>query len=275
MHNTCSIIISYNSNEAKLLMLAKTLSKISFVLIFDNSHNLNYRIFKSLDSVEIIDLNENLGTLKAYNYALFYKQQYKYFWLWDQDTTITENTCIDFYNRSINLFETNRNIVVTTFYDKKNFISPFNKKNILIKASTSLFFRDRLMNLKENYFDENLFMDYGDWLLSQLIYENGLEIKQIRIDNYTHEFGEVENTIIGAYARSSENRIYMQALNSVYIFRKIGFFNFLSFLLLCRIILLPLKNLLFKNSCKRTKIFLLGLIDGIKGKKSNEFIHKQ
>lgn len=272
MHNTCSIIIAYKSDEAKLHLLAKTLSKVSYVLIFDNSQTLNILSFNTLYNVEIINLNENLGTLKAYNYALINNPQYKYFWLWDQDTSITLDICREFYFQSINLFETNRNLVVTTFQDKKNYISPFNKKNILIKASTSLLNMDRLKHFNINSFEENLFMDYGDWFLSQIIYDCGLEISQIKIPNYTHQFGEVENTILGPYSRSSENRIYMQALNSIYIFKKIGLFNFLSLLLLCRIIFLPFKNIIFKNSYRRSKIFITGLFNGMKGIKSNDFI---
>ena len=48
MHNTCSIIIAYKSDEAKLHLLAKTLSKVSYVLIFDNSQTLNILSFNTL-----------------------------------------------------------------------------------------------------------------------------------------------------------------------------------------------------------------------------------
>jgi hypothetical protein len=66
----------------------------------------------------------------------------------------------------------------------------------------------------------------------------------------------------------------MQALNSIYIFKRIGLLNFLSILLFCRIFVIPFKNLIFKNSFKRTKLFFKGLFDGLYGLNSEDFMFK-
>jgi GT2 family glycosyltransferase len=274
MHNTCSVIIFYKGDEKKVFALSHVLSKFSHVIIFDNSQTLNTKIFRIFNNVEIINLYENIGTARAYNHAISNYIKFKYFWLWDQDTIITEKICNEFYKKSITLFKINNKLVATTFLDKKNFISPINKQNILIKASTTLIQIDRINNLKNNVFENDLFMDYVDWLFAQKIYTAGFEIIQIPIKEYKHEFGEKENTIFGDYSRSSEIRLYMQALNSMYIFKNIGLLNFLSILLFFRILFIPFKNLIFKNSFKRTSLFLKGLFDGFHGIKSDDFIHK-
>lgn len=267
----CSIICSFNPNQQILSALCQSLSKLSIIYIIDNSFNLNKSLCLNRD-IHIILPEDNLGTLRAYNFIISQYPEYKYFWLWNQDTIITEESANSFLQKSISIFNESDNIVATTIFDKKNRRHPYKNNVVLVKESTTLFNANRIRNICDGWFDENLFMDYGDWLFSQNIISKGGKIIEIDGVKYKHILGEPEKTLLGSLNRSSVSRLHMQGLNTIYILNKYGFFSYLSLLLLARIFFIPLKNILFKKSFLRTKAFYAGIYDGIKGELSINYI---
>lgn len=270
----CSIICSYHPNIDRIKDLCIILSKFSTVVVVDNSQSIDKTFFSAIQNLIIITPEENLGTLRAYNLVIRQYPEFQYFWLWNQDTIITISAASEFISKSQNLFNKDYKLVATTFYDKKNWINPINKDEILIKESTTLFNILRLKSLFVDLFDENLFMDYGDWDLSIRIQKAGGKVSQIYGISHEHSFGDPEQTIIGSFNRSSETRLYLQGLNFAYLLRKRRLFPFINFLLLLRVFILPFKNLLFKNSYNRSKKFFLGIINGFRGETSSEYIAK-
>lgn len=273
--NICSIICSYYPNIDSIKGLCIILSKFSNVVLVDNSRSIDKTFFSDIQNLIILTPEENIGTLKAYNLVIRKYPEFEYFWLWNQDTILSTDAIEEFLNKSFNLFKEEYNLIATTFYDKTNWINPF-KTNIftLIKESTTLINIVRLRRISVALFDENLFMDYGDWDLSYRIQKAGGKIIQINGISHEHSLGDSEKTIIGSLNRSSEIRLYMQGLNFAYLQRNRIFFSFINFLLMLRFFILPFKNLLFKNSFKRTKKYWAGVINGFKGEVSSEFISK-
>lgn len=267
----CSIICSFNPDYERLLALCKTLCEFSNVYIVDNSLNLN-KIFFDDYEVNIISPGENLGTLKAYNLIINKYPDYNYFWLWNQDTIISEESAKQFLEASQLQFLKYENVAATTIFDRKNRRHPFKSDVVLVKESTTLFKSNRIKKISNTWFDENLFMDYGDWCFSQTIIDGEGKIVEIKGIEYAHVLGEPESTVFGNLNRSSENRLYMQGLNSIYIYKKYGLLSFISLLLVARMFFIPLKNILFKKYFERTKAFYGGIIDGLNGKLSIEFI---
>jgi GT2 family glycosyltransferase len=270
----CSIICSYYPNIQILRNLSQTLSLYSDVYIVDNSQNLQEDSFSEFDSLTIIKTKENIGTLKAYNHVIETFPHYEYYWLWDQDTSISLESVEKFLNISKQQFLEDSELVATTFYDPTTFVHPFIRNQILIKGSTSLFCKDRVEKFVGSWFDEHLFMDYGDWDFSSRIQKSGGKVAQIEGIEYKHIFGEPEKTLFGEKYRSSMNRLYMQGLNSAYFFKKWKKSSFIASLLAGRAVILPFKNLLFKNSHRRTCVFYKGIFNGLKGEVSSDFMKK-
>jgi GT2 family glycosyltransferase len=120
-------------------------------------------------------------------------------------------------------------------------------------------------------FDENLFMDYGDWDFSYRLYKAGGRVIQVDGVHIGHQLGEPEKTIFGAMNRSSPMRLRMQGINTAYLIRKHGIFNFPNSLLIARLFFVPFKNFLFKYSIYRSRQFLSGVMSGIKGDLSSTY----
>jgi GT2 family glycosyltransferase len=256
----------------RLVDLCKVLSRFSTVMVVDNALNLDPNSFSDCSKVEIVIPPQNLGTLKAYNFVIDQHPEFDYFWFWNQDTSITDEVAKTFVDQSEVLFESNPKMIATTFFDARNWKNPLFKNRFLIKESTTLLNVVRMKKLGIGLFDENLFMDYGDWDLSHRIIKAGGKIVQIKGLSYIHFLGEPEKTILGKYYRSSESRLYMQGLNFIYLIRNRGFFTFIGMLLSFRFIILPFKNLLFDHSSRRNKMYFKGISDGIKGITSSNYI---
>jgi GT2 family glycosyltransferase len=271
----CSIICSYYPNRQILRNLCQTLSLYSDVYIVDNSQHLQEDTFSENDSLTIVKTEINLGTSKAYNHVIENFPQYEYYWLWDQDTSISSESAEKFLEISKQQFFEESKLVATTFYDPTTIAHPLKKGVILIKGSSSLFRKDRVEKFVGSWFDEHLFMDYGDWDFSYRIQQNGGKVTQIKGIEYQHIFGEPEKTILGEKFRSSMNRLYMQGLNSAYFFKKWKNSSFIATLLLGRAIFLPFKNLLFKNSFRRIVLFFKGIYHGLKGFDSSAYMKKR
>ncbi len=273
-HQIASIITSFNPNIERLRNLCQILSDFSFVFVVDNSNSLMETPFNDLKDVMIIGTGKNLGTLAAYNYGIEHYPNFEYYWLWDQDTIILSETASSFLTKSFELF-LRESQVATTFYDVKTKIDPFNKNFALYKTSTTLFHKKRVEQLTDFWFDSKMFMDYGDWDLAQTLQYKGGVISQIEVKNYTHAYGDPENTLLGTKFRSSEMRLYMQGLNTVYLIKNRKKTSLIVRLLVARFFFLPLKNLLFKNSFNRTLQFYKGILDGLKGITSSDFMDKK
>ena len=268
----CSIICSYYPNIENLKSLSLVLSKFSKVVIVDNASSLKQEDFDDITNIEIIYPKKNLGTVKANNLVINLFPEFEYFWFWNHDTTISVNVAETFIQKSQELFANDNKLIATTFFDKRNWKNPFFKNRILIKESTTLFNFNRMKGLGIDMFDEQLFLDYGDWDLSYRIQKAGGRIYQINGLTYDHSLGEPEKTILGNFYRSSELRLYMQGLNFIYLIKKNGVFSFISLLLFIRFLILPFKNLLFKNTIVRNKMFFKGILHGIKGETSLHYI---
>lgn len=274
LNKTCSIICSYNPEVNNLKELCLVLLNYGTVIIVDNTRNLNKSDIFDTDNIIIIKPKVNLGTLKAYNLVINQHPEFHFFWLWNQDSMISISDAGKFLNKSFHLFENDEKMIATTIYDPKNLGNPLMRKEILIRESTTLFNIKRFNSFSLDFFDEKLFMDYGDWDLSYRIQKAGGNINQILGISCEHSYGDPEKTIFGDFYRSSEIRLYMQGLNSIYLVRKHGFLSFISFLLFIRFFILPFKNFIFKNSYSRSKMYFKGILNGIKGETSSVFIAK-
>lgn len=272
--NICSVVCSYLPVLDKLNSLCKVLSGFSDVIIVDNARILDKSLYINYNNIKIFTPEYNLGTLKAYNTIIENNSSYDYFWLWDQDTALSAEASAMFLEKSFKELDSDDRLVVTTFFDKKNRINPFKHGQILIKGSTTFIDIRRLRKLSIGLFDQNLFMDYGDWDLSYRIQKAGGKILQIPGIIYEHSFGDTEKTIVGNLNRSSEIRLYIQGFNYSYLLKNRSIFSFINFLLTLRVIIIPFKNLLFKNSLKRTSLFFSGIIDGFMGNSSLDFIKR-
>lgn len=271
----CSIICSYYPNIDNLKSLSKVLSGFSTVIIVDNASNLKPYDFEEIPNIKIITPGKNLGTVKANNLVINLHPEFDYFWFWNHDTIISTDVAESFIQQSQTLFTNDKRLIATTFFDKRNWKNPLYKNRFLIKESTTLFNFKRMKAFGIEMFDEQLFLDYGDWDLSYRIQKAGGKIYQISGLTYSHSLGEPEKTILGNLYRSSELRLYLQGINFIYLIKKHGSFNFVSLLLFLRFIILPFKNLLFKNRFVRNKMFFKGILDGMKGETSLSYIESR
>lgn len=266
-----SIICAYFPNNERILNLASSLLTVGDVVIVNNGGTIEFDLGSHGNHISIINPNRNLGTLASYNLIINDFRDYGYYWLWNQDTEISKEAAFDFVRNAKNVFIKDESVVCVTIFDKKNFVSPVDNSLILARESTTMICKNRLQRMLPDCFDENLFMDYGDWDFSYRLYRAGgrvIQIDGIRID---HQLGEPEKTIFGAMNRSSPMRLRMQGINTAYLIRKHGILNFPSALLVARFFFLPIKNFLFKHSIKRSIQFLSGLMSGIKGELSSSY----
>jgi GT2 family glycosyltransferase len=259
----CNIICVYNPEKETLLNQIYVLNKFGIVYVVDNSNTLDHDFFDDYENVFLINLNKNLGTLGAYNIVINLDLDYDLFWLWDQDTVVSVDDALKFIKDSNEIFKSDLKCVATTFFDKKNYVHPLFKNLIIAKASTSLFCKKKLEQFLPFGFDEDLFMDYGDFDFTYKIYKSGATLRQIIVSNYTHEFGEKTQTWIGKIGKSSNFRVYMQGANTIKVIKKHGFFSFPATLLVLRFFIFPFKELILFNTVSSLKFFYRGIFDAI------------
>ena len=271
MDKILSIVCAYFPNNERLSALVSSLLKAGDVVVVNNGGAIQLDVPGGPHHASIIDSGRNLGTLASYNLVIAQKQTYSHFWLWNQDSEITPSAVKVFVNKAVQCFSNNAETVCVTVFDKKNFVSPLNPHLILAKESTSILSRERLQKLMPEWFDERLFMDYGDWDFSYRLYKAGGRVNQIDGVHIGHQLGEPEKTVFGAMNRSSTMRLHMQGINTCYLIRKHGAFNFPNALLMLRFFFVLLKNFLFKEPIKRNKQFLSGVMSGIKGELSSTY----
>ncbi|WP_186830313.1 hypothetical protein [Mitsuaria sp. TWR114] len=271
MDKVLSIVCAYFPNNERLSSLVASLLEAGDVVVVNNGGTVQLDVPSGQHEASVIDSGRNLGTLASYNLVIAQKQEYSHFWLWNQDSEITPDDVQAFVTKADRSFSSDPATVCVTVFDKKNFVSPLNRNLILAKESTSILARERLQSLLPEWFDEKLFMDYGDWDFSYRLFKAGGRVRQIDGVHIGHQLGEPEKTIFGAMNRSSPMRLHMQGINTAYLVRKHGVFNFPNALLVCRCFFLPFKNFLFKNSIKRNRQFLSGVWSGIKGGLSSTY----
>ena len=271
MDKILSIVCAYFPNNERLSALVRSLLEAGDVVVVNNGGTIQLDVPTGPHLASIIDLGRNLGTLASYNLVIAQKQTYSHLWLWNQDSEITPSDVKVFINKADQCFSNDAETVCVTVFDKKNFVSPLNRHLVLAKESTSILSRERLQKLMPEWFDEKLFMDYGDWDFSYRLYKVGGRINQIDGVHIGHQLGEPEKTVFGAMNRSSPMRLHMQGINTCYLIRKHGAFNFPNALLMTRFFFVLLKNFLFEGSIKRNKQFLSGVMSGIKGELSSTY----
>lgn len=267
-----SIICAYHPNNEALSSLARTLSTASNVVVVLNGGT--FAPDQPLEStlIQIYEPGENLGTLAAYNRIIEMNPSYDYYWLWNQDTVISSESVAAFISRAQTQFLSDPALVGVTVFDRKNFINPLKRRCILAKESTTLFSASRMRSITDHWFDASLFMDYGDWEISYRIFQCGGRISQLDGIKTGHRLGDPEATLLGRFYRSSPMRLHMQGINSARLIRRLGPLNFITSLLAMRTALLPFKNMLFKDSWRRTRLYFKGLQIGLKGLTSEQFI---
>lgn len=271
MDKVLSIVCAYFPNNERLSSLVRSLLEAGDVIVVNNGGTIQLDVPAGPHHASIIDSGRNLGTLASYNLVIKQKQTYSHFWLWNQDSEISPEDVRAFVTKAEQCFSSDPATVCVTVFDKKNFVSPLNRHLILAKESTSILSRERLQKLLPEWFDEKLFMDYGDWDFSYRLYKAGGRVSQIHGVHIGHQLGEPEKTMFGAMNRSSPMRLHMQGINTAYLLRKHGAFNFPNALLTARLFFLPFKNFLFKDSIKRNRQFLSGVLSGIKGGLSSTY----
>lgn len=271
MDKILSIVCAYFPNNERLSALVNSLLEVGDVVVVNNGGGIQLDAQIGQHQVTVIDSGRNLGTLASYNLVIAQKQTYSHFWLWNQDSEITSEDAKAFITKADECFSIDAATVCVTVFDKRNFVSPLSRHLILAKESTSILSRERLQRLLPEWFDEKLFMDYGDWDFSYRLYKSGGRVSQIDGIHIGHQLGEPEKTVLGAMNRSSPMRLHMQGINTCYLIRKHGIFNFPNALLIARFFFVPLKNFLFKDPIKRNKQFLSGVLSGIKGELSSTY----
>lgn len=271
MDKVLSIVCAYFPNNERLSSLVKSLLEAGDVVVMNNGGPIQLDVPSGPSQALVIDSGRNLGTLASYNLVIAQKQAYSHFWLWNQDSEITPDDVRAFVAKAKQCFSNDAATVCVTVFDKKNFVSPLNRHLVLAKESTSILSRERLQKLLPDWFDEKLFMDYGDWDFSYRLYQAGGRVSQIAGVHIGHQLGEPEKTLFGAMNRSSPMRLHMQGINTGYLIRKHGIFNFPSALLMARVFFIPFKNFLFKDSIERNKQFLSGVMSGFKGRLSSAY----
>jgi GT2 family glycosyltransferase len=271
MDQVLSIVCAYFPNNERLSSLVRSLLEAGDVIVVNNGGTIQLDVPAGPHHANVIDPGRNLGTLASYNLVIEQKQTYSHFWLWNQDSEISPGDVKAFVTKADQCFSSDPATVCVTVFDKKNFVAPLNRQLILAKESTSILSRERLQILLSEWFDEKLFMDYGDWDFSYRLYKAGGRINQIDGVYIGHQLGEPEKTVFGAMNRSSLMRLHMQGINTAYLIRKHGAFNFPAALLMARFFFLPFKNFLFKDSIKRTRQFLSGVLSGMKGGLSSTY----
>lgn len=271
MGKILSIICAYFPNNQLLSLLVSVLSTVGDVAIVNNGGKIELPLSQRGNSIFILDYGYNLGTLASYNRVISQRQEYSYYWLWDQDSEISEGEADKFVSKAEVCFNRNDNTVCVTSFDNKNYISPINHNLILAKASTSMISKSHFEKLCIGWFDEKLFMDYGDWDFLYRLFKVGGRVKQISGIHIKHQLGELEKTLLGPVNRSSLMRLHMQGINTAYLVKKHGIFNFPVLFLIVRFFFLPFKNILFSDTMKRNRRFWDGFLYGIKGGVSSTY----
>ena len=265
------ICVYFPENNNNLLRLVEVLAQCGDVYIVINGGDLGGNI-ASNKKVNIINNGVNYGTYAAYNLVFTENPDYDYYWLWDQDTYFDIENARLFLSEAKILFENDNKISAVTTSDTKNFVSPFNQKLLLAKASTTLIDYKRANQFLSSIFDLNFFLDLGDWDFCMRLYKGGGYIAEIPGILISHSLGEPVTTIFGEIRRPSEFRLFIQGLafyRYIFIYKRA---DFISFLLICRTLYLPLKNLIFKNGIKRTMIYLNGIWHAHLGMSVQEYI---
>jgi GT2 family glycosyltransferase len=266
------ICLYYPENFTSLNNFINNLSEYSDVLIILNGGKIPENIKFPLN-VFIMNDGINYGTLNAYNAAIKHHNSYEFYWLWNQDTDIPNESLRRFIIEASLFFEASESASAITIYDPKNFTHPLQPGLILFKESTTLLRKISVEQCTGYWFDESFFMDCGDWDLALRIYKGGGYIKQLSKITYQHQLGDPEDTIFGPLSRPSEVRLFMQGINFyryLFIYHR---FDFITFLLIVRtFFVLPFKNFLFKNSFRRNLIYFKGIVYGYSGKSSVDWI---
>ena len=264
MIKPCSIVCCYFCNPCITNKIILNLSEFGKVYVFINGGEpplINYKLHKK---IILIKSEKNLGTTGAYN-KIINSTNHSYYWLWDQDSYISKKSAKKFLKKSNKEFLVNKNCLMTTVKDKKNSFKFLNNKLILSKASSSLINSLRVKKNLKFQFDENLFLDYGDWDFCFRIFNTKNKIIEIEGVNIGHKLGNKYLSIFGNFLSGpSPIRITLQIANTFYLFKKYKF-SLINFILFLRLILLPFKLLIYNDYFKRLKYYFKGIILGLKG----------
>lgn len=271
MDKILSVVCAYFPDNNRLSLLVSALMSAGDVVVVNNGGPIDFDLPSGGNRVSVLDSGRNLGTLASYNLVISQQPGYSYYWLWDQDSVISKGDVDKFVSRAKRCFDDNEDTACVTVFDKKNYISPLKRELVLTKASTSLMSKARVEKLLSDWFDEKLFMDYGDWDFSYRLFKAGGKVGQLDDIHIGHQLGDPEKTIFGPINRSSSMRLHMQGINTAYLIKKHGVMNFLVFLLVIRLFIVPIKNFLFNESLKRNKLFFSGVFFGVNGGFSSDY----
>jgi rhamnosyltransferase len=169
----CGLIISYNPTENIIHNVDKLLKQVQKVIVVDNgsfdSASRSYlETLQSLERLEIIFNNENLGIATGLNQGINIAIQEKYEWIitFDQDTVIPQNFTNDLL-KCHDSIDSNIHIAIMCAVYINTFSSYENKsRSDHYKCVRSTMTSGSLMKIsaiKEiGMFDENLFIDWVD-----------------------------------------------------------------------------------------------------------------
>lgn len=195
-----AVIITYNPDIQVLIEnIGQIQPQVDQVVIIDNgSKNIDF-IRNSVQNVDIINLETNVGIAKALNIGIEFVQQLGYSWVFtlDQDSILPDNVAHNFLK-----FINSNDISHVGILAPRIFDRGWNKKQVAIennsiKGDYQIIHRSitsgNLVNISAweqvKGFDEKLFIDWVDFDFNKRLELQGLNIVQINSVIMNHEIG--------------------------------------------------------------------------------------
>ena len=203
------VLISYNSSE-KIKTFIKNIPRKTPIFIIDNSKDFKLKkIFKTNKNIKVY-FKKNLGYGSSINYAVK-KTKTPYFFVAQPDVTgIDENALIKLYKYA-NKIDNKFSVIGPHFLNaskKGHYQTSLKHKIKKIKNvhGSTIFFNKKVF-VKNNGFDENIFLYWEETDYTKRAAKNGYSAFQLNIVKVRHEKGKSVQT---------KNKIEVNKLENLY-----------------------------------------------------------
>ena len=275
------VLVSYNSSF-KLKRFIKKIPRSSPILIIDNSKDYKLKkIFKKYKNVKIF-FKKNLGYGSSINYAVK-KIRTKYFFVIQPDVIgINKKSLITFYDYAEKLKE-KYSVIGPHFLNasrKGHFQTnlKYDIKKIHNVHGSTIFFNKKIF-LKNQKFDENIFLYWEETDYTKRAKNNGYDAYQLNKVKVKHEKGKAVGTLNYKEEEKLKNLYIWHFIWSKFYYYRKHYSFFISILYFLPILFRILFRIAFYKLTNNKKFIRYyyrwdGLISSILGKKSHMRLNK-
>jgi rhamnosyltransferase len=266
VNQVCAVVTTFDPDELFNDRLNNTFEQVGLVIVVNDSGSLlGFNISKS-DKITLINNERNIGIASSLNVGIekAIALGYKYIITLDDDTML----CSD-YVKLLYEFMLNDHTVALSIgsfsHSNTTDDTPF-KSNAVITSGAMVKSKSFI---DVNGFADEMFIDYVDFDFCLKLRTLVGDIWTVPQAKFSHTIGEKKEIRFFGFYLSSFNhqpfRIYYQARNTVYLFKK-HFFKYPIYMLyiLRNVVTLQLRVLFIDtNKIKKFKLLYKGLVDAL------------